>query len=260
MQDHNINPNNTKRRNSTSTIKEHHIDFLLNRKFKLYGLLCSRMVFFAFFQAVIALILNSWDASEKYWMLTATLGNFVSIYLLVMLFKQENKHYLDLFHFDKLNLGKDLALFLLLLVILIPLALAPNYFLSKYLWGDPMHSYAILFQTIPKGVSFFLLIAFPISIALAELATYYGYLMPKLKKTLKKQWLAVLLPVIFLSIQHCCLPLIFDAKFILYRGLMYLPFALLIGLAIHKRPRLLPYFVILHGLMDLQAIILLIVL
>jgi membrane protease YdiL (CAAX protease family) len=104
------------------------------------------------------------------------------------------------------------------------------------------------------------LIAFPISIALAELATYYGYLMPRLKSVLKKKWLAVLLPVIFLSIQHCCLPLIFDVKFLLYRGLMYFPFALLIGLAINKRPKLLPYFVILHGLMDLQAIIMLIIL
>jgi membrane protease YdiL (CAAX protease family) len=123
-----------------------------------------------------------------------------------------------------------------------------------------MHSYTLLFQAIPKGISFFLLIAFPISIALAELATYYGYLMPRLKSVLKKKWLAVLLPVIFLSIQHCCLPLIFDVKFLLYRGLMYFPFALLIGLAINKRPKLLPYFVILHGLMDLQAIIMLIIL
>lgn len=242
-----------------ANIDNQQIEVLLKPKFKLFSLLSSRILLFAFFQAILALIFNSWHESEKYWMLTATLGNFVSIYLLFKLFKNEEKRYLDLFRFDKLNLGKDLSLFFLLVLILIPLALVPNYFLSKWLWGDPMQSYLLLFQAIPKGIAYFLLIAFPLSIALAELATYYGYLMPRLKEVLNKKWLAVLLPVIFLSIQHCCLPLIFDAKFILYRGLMYFPFALLIGIAINRRPRLLPYFIILHGLMDLQAVIMLMI-
>lgn len=242
------------------TIEDQNIKNNINPKLKLFSILCSRIVLFAFFQTILAIIFNSWHESEKYWMLTATLGNFVSIYILIKLYSNEGLHYLDLFRFDKKKLGKDLGLFILLLIILIPLALVPNYFLSLWFWGDTMHSFALLFQELPMGISYFLLLAFPVSIAMAELATYYGYLMPRLKRVLNKKWLAVVLPVIFLSIQHCCLPLIFDAKFIFYRGLMYFPFALLIGIAINKRPRLLPYFVILHGLMDLQAIIMLIIL
>ncbi len=57
-------------------------------------------------------------------------------------------------------------------------------------------------------------------------------------------------PVVFLSIQHCTLPFIPDARFILYRALVFLPFALLIGISIYKRPTLFPYFAVIHGVMD----------
>ena len=46
------------------------------------------------------------------------------------------------------------------------------------------------------------------------------------------------------------MPLLFDMRFILWRGLMYIPFALLLGIVIHWRPRMLPYFAIVHVLMD----------
>jgi len=165
---------------------------------------------------------------------------------------------LHIFRFDKQNWKRDATLFCFLFLLLIPLALAPNYFLSKCFWDDPNIPYRILFQPISNYWAYFLLIAFPVTIAFAELATYFGYIMPRLENVLEKNWLAVFLPVIFLSLQHCCLPLVFDTKFIIYRGLMYLPFALFIGIALRRRPRLLPYFVILHGLMDMQAVVMLI--
>lgn len=226
-------------------------------KFELIALLFSRIVLFAVFQTIISLFCNSWHESERYWMLAATLGNIVSVYLLAVLFKREGKNYLHIFRFDKQNWKRDATLFCFLFLMLIPIALAPNYFLSKWLWDDPNIPYRILFQPISNYWAYFLLIAFPVTIAFAELATYFGYIMPRLENVLKKNWLAVFLPVLFLSLQHCCLPLVFDTKFIIYRGLMYLPFALFIGIALRRRPRLLPYFVILHGLMDMQAVVML---
>lgn len=77
--------------------------------------------------------------------------------------------------------------------------------------------------------------------------------MSKLKKQLKVKWLAVLLPILFLSVQHCTLPFIPDLNFIVYRALVFLPFAVLIGLSIYYRPSLFIYFAILHGIMDFGA-------
>jgi membrane protease YdiL (CAAX protease family) len=224
----------------------------------LYAMLISRLVLFAIFQSLIALLLKSWQESEKYWMVVATLANGISILLLVLLFEREGKKYLSLFKFSKNEWKKDLSLFLILTMLVIPLAILPNYLLSKWFWGDPIYPVKMLFQPIPTFLTFAVLLVFPITIALAELATYFGYIMPRLEKEMHSKWIAVFLPVFFLSIQHCCLPLVLDSRFILYRALMYLPFALLIGVALHKRPRLLPYFVILHGIMDMQAVVMLI--
>ena len=56
--------------------------------------------------------------------------------------------------------------------------------------------------------------------------------------------------ILFLAIQHCTLPFIPDARFILYRGLVFLPFALMLGVSLKLRPSLFPYFAVLHGVMD----------
>jgi hypothetical protein len=48
------------------------------------------------------------------------------------------------------------------------------------------------------------------------------------------------------------LPLVFDLRFMAWRSLMFLPFALLVAVVLHWRPRLLPYLAIVHVLMDLS--------
>lgn len=78
---------------------------------KLVALLCSRIILFAFFQTLIAVILTSWNESERYWMVVATLGNIVSIVLLVVLYKSERTNFRDLFAFDRSHWKKDLPLF-----------------------------------------------------------------------------------------------------------------------------------------------------
>lgn len=46
------------------------------------------------------------------------------------------------------------------------------------------------------------------------------------------------------------MPLLFDVRFIAWRWLMFLPFAFMVGILLHWRPRLLPYLVIVHILID----------
>jgi hypothetical protein len=113
----------------------------------------------------------------------------------------------------------------------------------------------MMFGTLDKGLIYVLLFFFPVTIVFAELATYFGYIMPKLKEQLNAKWIAVLLPVIFLSIQHCTLPFIPDINFIIYRSLVFFPFSILIGLSIHYRSSLFIYFAILHGIMDFGTVL-----
>ncbi len=220
----------------------------------LLTVLVSRTILFAIFQSVVALLLRSWNESIKFWMLTATLTNFVSIALLVMLFKREGRSYMSMFHLRKEEWKRDLSAFSVLGLISVLLVMVTPYLLQYLLLGDATYSQKYLLQPLPAYLVYFLLIAFPVSVAYAELATYFGYIMPRLKRQSHSSWLVVILPVFFLSIQHCTLPLVFDLKFLLFRGLSYLPFALLLGLSLYKRPALLPYFAILHGLLDALAV------
>ena len=218
-------------------------------------LLPSRLLLFLLFQLGIAAILNSFEESVKYWILIATLTNISSILFLYILLKKEQIRFFTIFSFSKLHWKKDLLIFLVLTLLCGPLVFIPNMLLSNYFWGDMAIPTTMLFQTIPMGLITILLILFPITIALAELYTYFGYIMPRIANSLKRKWIAILLPVIFLSIQHCTLPLILDPKFILYRAFMFSPFALLIGISIYKRPRLFPYFAIMHGIMDFFTVV-----
>lgn len=220
-------------------------------------LLPSRLLLFFLFQMCLAQILSSFDYSVKYWILIATVTNIISIAILVFLFQLQNMRFLDLFSFDRLTFKKDIILFLFITLLCGPIVFIPNYLLSIWLWGDPDIPYNMMFGPIPLPVVYFLLLVFPVSIAFAELATYFGYIMPQLVSHLKTKWFAIALPVIFLSIQHCTLPFIPDFKFIIYRALMYFPFAGMLGIIIYLRPRLFPYFVIMHGLLDFATVIVL---
>ena len=215
-----------------------------------YLLLPSRLILFLFFQALIAIVVNSWETSQNYWLLTATLTNIISIVLLIILFKQDGKDFIRLFSFNKTNFKKDIFIFWGLVILTVPIVFLPGYLISSAIWSDTNIPTAMMFGSIEKWLVYALLIAFPLTIAFAELATYFVFIMPTLKNKLNIKWLAILLPIIFLSLQHCTMPLIPDLNFIMYRGLMFLPFSILVGLSIYLRPSLFPYFAILHGLLD----------
>jgi hypothetical protein len=215
-----------------------------------FFMLGSRLALFLLFQAVIALISGSWNLSERYWLLSATLTNIVSIALLWILFRREGRRFISIFRFERSSVKNDLLLFLGITLAAGPVVFAPGYLLGNLIWSDPEVPTTMMFGNIEPLVAYILLLAFPLTIAMAELATYFVYIMPRLKLQMKPRWLAVVLPVLFLSLQHCTLPFIPDINFIVYRGLVFLPFATLIGISLWFRPTLFPYFAILHGIMD----------
>jgi hypothetical protein len=95
-----------------------------------FALLGSRLILFLFFQVVIALHASVWSVSEKYWLLSATLTNIVSIVLLLLIFRAEGRNYFSLFKFNKTNIKKDIFIFLGTTILTIPIVFASGYFLS----------------------------------------------------------------------------------------------------------------------------------
>jgi membrane protease YdiL (CAAX protease family) len=93
---------------------------------------------------------------------------------------------------------------------------------------------------------------FPITQGLSELSLYFGYVMPRLESGGLNKILALSLPALMLGLQHIAVPFLFDIRFILWRALMYIPFAFFSGIVLHWRPRLLPYMAIVHVLMNMS--------
>jgi membrane protease YdiL (CAAX protease family) len=221
-------------------------------------LLPSRSLWFFSAQTLIALVLMTtgagwdWYEAARWWIFFPIFANLISIALLVYLFRAEGKRYLDLLRFSRATVKTDLLWFFGSGVIGLPIAAAPMNLLGAAIFGDPQIPINLLFQPVPTWALIVGLL-FPITIAFAELPTYFGYIMPRLFEG-KRPWLAYFTAVIFLALQHAFLPLLLDWNFILWRALMYLPFALYAGLMVKLRPNLLPYFVTVHALMDVSVL------
>jgi hypothetical protein len=223
-------------------------------------MLISRSVLFLMFQALIALIFaasgttSAWDESTRWWTFTAFLANFASLYLLVRVFSSEGKRFFDILRFSRETWKTDLLWLFGFSIIGMPIAAAAKDPLAVAIFGDAMIPTTMLFRPLPTW-AFVVSFLFPLTIWFAELPTYFGYCMPRLEAQLKNGWVAWLIASFFLAAQHMFLPLILDGGYLLWRLGMFLPFALFTGLVLKLRPSLLPYFVIVHALMDVTTVL-----
>jgi hypothetical protein len=194
-----------------------------------------------------------WVRSAAWWPYTATLANLVCVFLLIRFFGQEGQRYWALFRFDRRHVKGDLLVMLGLLVLLGPLSMLPGPLLGTAIYGDAAVQARLLILPLPMWAVYAIMLPFPLTQGLAELAVYFMYAMPRLKEQTGRPWLAYGLASVFLGLQHIAIPMYFDWRYIAWRGLMFMPFAFVVGAALKWRPRLFPYFAILHVLIDLAA-------
>lgn len=225
-------------------------------------MLVHRLVLFGLWQVVLAagLALGGasapWATAAAWWPVPATLTNLTSFFLLRQLAAREGLRYGELVNADfrREHLGKDLLALLGVLLLTGPIAMLPSSGLATLLFGDEALAVAMFIRPLPMwGVG--LAVLFPLTIALGELPTYFGYVMPRLSARWSNPWGALLASAFFLSAQHITLPLLFDTRFLLWRLLMFFPFALFLGVVLRWRPRLLPYLVGVHVLMDMGVVL-----
>lgn len=225
-------------------------------------MLVLRTALFAVFQAIMAGIFflqgapAPWNSSAGWWPLTAALGSLVVIILLVWLYRREGLHFWRIFHFQRETRAKDVLTALGILVITMPIAFLPNVLLAKGLFGDQQIALDMLVRPLPLWAVVLSLTLFPVSIALSELPNYFAYVLPRLEAKTGHAWLAIGLTSFWLAAQHICLPFLPDVRFMLWRFAMFLPFALMLAVILRWRLRLLPYLLIMHGLLDFSTALL----
>ena len=225
----------------------------------LWLMLFSRTLLFAVFQILTAIVLSftnsptPWSDSAGWWTFSALFANIVSIMLLFWLLRRENKRYFDFIPFSRQTVWKDIGITFLLVIVFMPISIYPNQWLANLLFGSSETVFSLFFRPLPLWAGF-VSILFPVTIAFAELPTYFGYAMPRLEKQLGNSWLAWSLASLFLAFQHITLPLILDWRFMLWRFGMFIPLAFVMGLCLKIRPQLFPYFMIIHALLDMTTV------
>jgi len=169
-------------------------------------------------------------------------------------FRAEGLRYAEIFRLDRAHVGRDLLTLLGLVVIAAPLSMLPNPLLATALFGDSQAVVPLLFRPAPAWAMVPVLVIFALTQGLVELPTYFIYATPRLERLGYPTWAAVATGAFMLSLQHIAAPLWLESRYLLWRGLMFLPFALFIGIVLRWRPRLLPYLAVVHALMDLSLI------
>jgi hypothetical protein len=221
-------------------------------------MLVIRSLLFLAFQTLIALIFllmgspNAWNASAAWWPMVIILTNLVCLALLIALYRGEGKRFWDVFRIERPFLKQDLLFLLGFLVIAGPLGYLPNQLSAQWLFGDPQVALDLLVRPLPAWAAIITFAFFPLLQGVVEIPTYMLYALPRLEGQGVRPWLAVSLASFFLSAQHMFAPFLPDVRFITYRLVMFLPFAILIALVIRARPRLMPYIAVIHVLMDLS--------
>lgn len=222
-------------------------------------MLFSRVLIFIGLQLLIYTVFalcgvsDAFKSSGAWWPYVVTAANVICAALLFKFLKSEGRSYFDFFRFNKETFKKDLLWALLFLVIAGPISMIPNIVLGNVLFGDYAEGARLLFLPLPLAAAIIQIVLFPPTMALGELPTYFGYVMPRIEALTKSKALGIVLPSLLLSIQHMALPLVLDWRFILWRGVMFLPFALYLGIIIRYKPRLMPFLLIGHVLIDFST-------
>ncbi len=218
-----------------------------------------RPLLFLTFQALIAFVYvtsgspNAWNVSAAWWPIVVVLTNLVCLALLIRLYQQEGKRFWHVFRLERQFIKQDLLFLLGFLIIAGPIGYLPNILSAQWLFGSQQIALDLLVRPLPAWAAILSFAFFPLLQGVVEIPTYMLYAMPGLETQGVRPWMAVALASFFLAAQHIFVPFLPDVRFITYRLVMFLPFAILIALTIRWRPRLMPYMAVIHVLMDMSV-------
>lgn len=231
----------------------------INNVLKPWLALVIRSLLFLAFQAVIALAFlafgshTSWNDAAAWWPFAIIFTDIACLALLIRFYRQEGKRFWNVFRIERQFVKQDLLFMLGFLVIGGLLGILPNILSAKWLFGDPQIALDLLVRPLPVWSAVTSVALFPLLQGLVEIPTYMLYAMPRLEAEGMRPWLAVALASFFLSFQHVFAPFLPDARFITYRLVMFLPFAVLVAIVMRIHPRLMPYMAVVHVLMDMSV-------
>lgn len=209
------------------------------------------VIFLLIFVIGAAIVGRTVDGISSWWSIAATAVNILTLGLLILIAKRWGQTY-----FEMINLHRGTPRKEMIVAVLVSLAvgyggmnLAGLIFYGKL----PYYPSGIVepIPLVPAVINLFLL---PVTTALAEDGLYLGYGV----NGIRNKYAAVILPAFFYALQHCFIPTVFDAKYMVYRFVSFLPLTVVFCICYRKKRNPLP-IMIAHTILDLATAVIILV-
>lgn len=215
---------------------------------KLYFLLPFRCVVFLLVFVVGAMMVNKQvNAISHWWSVVASVVNVITILLLVLLARKQGSNYWKLINYEK---GKTTAKQVIVMSVVILIVGMIGMYLAGYVcYGVIPYAAPMMIAPIPLWLAIANVLVLPVTTAFAEDGLYLGCGVNQIKN----KFLAIVVPALFFALQHSFIPVLFDARYVVYRFLSFLPLTLILCWVYYKKRNPLPIMVG-HAIIDVATV------
>ena len=197
---------------------------------------------------------NSLVDASPWWPVYGLFANLICFLIIDEALRKENKKPIDLIAVQPKKLKKDIMLSLPFIVLSLIIAVGTSFAFGYMLYGRYPFEIMPLFSAIPIWIIIGFAVIFPIINSIVEEMTYNGYIFPRIETKLKSKSSAIVLVLLFFTLQHIFITFVPDVKYMVWRLLSFIPL-LLFWILIYNRMRRLTTLIVVHWFMDLFAIL-----
>ena len=209
-------------------------------------------MFILIFTAGAAITKSSVSDISNWWSIVATAANLITIAILILTARANNMTFAELINYKK---GKTkIRQIVIMTVVILSLGMGFMYVAGFICYGVFPYMAPMMCEPVNKYLAFINLILLPVTTVFAEDGLYLGAGVGQIRN----KYLAVIVPAVFFALQHCFIPVLWDAKYMLYRFLSFLPLTLILCAYYHRKRNPLPVMVG-HAFIDLATGVLILI-
>ncbi len=189
---------------------------------------------------------------SNWWSIVATVVNIVTIAILILLAKKHKSSYAKLINYKKGKTTKKQAIIMAFIILFVGtwgMYLAGLICYGKFPYAAPM-----MIAPIPAALAIINFILLPATVSFAEDGLYLGCGVDQIKN----KYAAIFVPAFFFALQHCFIPTLLDAKYIIYRFLSFLPLTIILCWHYQKHRNPVP-IMIGHALIEVASVVMILI-
>ena len=201
------------------------------------------LVFIVVFVLISVIARKELKDISSTWSAVASAVNIIMIAALIFMTKNAGG-FKKLINYEKGRTAPKQVIGMSILIVCLGMG---GMFLAGFVcYGIIPYAPPMMIAPVPVPLAVINLIVLPVSTALAEDSLYLGCGVG----TIKNRYLSVILPAFFFALQHCFIPTLPDARYMVYRFLSFLPLTVVLCIIYRKNRNPVPIMTG-HAVIDL---------